>query len=166
MQNPNSNRKILQAVICLTLLFLVIASCSFGDKNKNEGGKSTSNSGRGQSGNKPATERSDEQREADGPNAALCKKIDECGCQSYEDCLASLKDDQNIDKPGVRDCMILSSCKSLCAGDPEACKGGGTQTQGSGTQQRSNCAAIRCSRNSDCPSDCFGGCKEGLCYMF
>jgi hypothetical protein len=166
MQKPNSNRKILQAVICLALLFLVIASCSFGDKNKKEDGKSTQNSGRAQSENKPATERSDEQRENDGPNAALCKKIDECGCQSYEDCLASLKDDQNIDKPGVRDCMILSSCKSLCAGDPDACKGGGKQTEGSGIQQRSNCAAIRCSRNSDCPSDCYGGCKEGQCYMF
>jgi hypothetical protein len=162
MQKPNSNRKILQAVIYLALLFLLIASCSFGDKNKKGDGKSQQNSGRAQSENKPATDTSDEQRESDGPNAALCKKYDECGCQAYDDCIAGLKGDQNIDKPGVRDCLMLSSCQSLCANQPDGCKGGGN----SGTQQRSNCAAIRCSRNSDCPSDCYGGCKEGLCYMF
>ena len=105
-------------------------------------------------------------------NSELCRKYDACGCESYEDCMKNAAKAPDLDKPGIRECMLKSSCESLCLGFPDGCvkQGGGAQPGAGGTggggQQRSNCAAIKCSKNSDCPSDCYGGCDGVICYSF
>ncbi|HSK73724.1 MAG TPA: hypothetical protein VK892_18650, partial [Pyrinomonadaceae bacterium] len=48
----------------------------------------------------------------------VCKKYSECGCQDYEDCLAEAEDLHYED--AVWECMLNSSCESLCAGKPDA----------------------------------------------
>src|SRR5215213_3836708 len=107
------------------------------------------------------------QDDSDSPNVQLCKKYDSCGCQSYKDCIAAAKNSPALEKPGVRECMLASSCESLCAGKPDACMGQSAGEGGSSTTpQKSNCSAISCSKNSDCPSDCYGGCDGVRCYSF
>ena len=135
---------------CLLLLLLALAACKPG---ANKGGASTEGAGGGE------------------VNAELCRKYESCGCESYEDCMRNSARAADLDKPGVRECMLKSSCESLCLGFPDACfkEGGGGQPAPGGTgggRQRSNCAAIRCSKNSDCPSDCYGGCDGVICYSF
>jgi len=138
---------------CLLLLCLALAACKPG-----------ANAGKG----KTSTEGAAGGGEV---NAELCRKYDSCGCESYEDCMKNAARAQDLDKPGVRECMLKSSCESLCLGFPDGCvkEGGGGQPGAGGSgggQQHSNCTAIRCSRNSDCPSDCYGGCDGVICYSF
>lgn len=151
---------IFQAV-CLLLLFAVLVACRFsvGDESNNSNNRNRSSG----SSSSRSSSKSEEGNEA---NAELCKKYDSCGCQSYDDCMRGLANDRNIETPGVRECMLNSSCQSLCAGKPDGCMGqaGGTGS-GSGPQ-RSNCASIPCSNKSDCPTDCYGGCDGVRCYSF
>lgn len=102
----------------------------------------------------------------DDRNAELCKKYDSCGCQSYDDCMAAAENEINLEKPGIRECMLASSCESLCAGKPDGCIGGASGGDGGATPKRSNCAAISCSKDSDCPADCYGGCNGVICLSF
>ncbi len=132
---------------CLLLLTLALAAC--------KPGANAGKSGASAQGNEA--------------NAELCRKYSSCGCQSYEDCMKEAAESPVFDKPGVRECMLKSSCESLCLGVPDACinQGGGQPgTRTAPGQQRSNCTAIRCSKNSDCPSDCYGGCDGVICYSF
>lgn len=131
---------------CLLFLLTVLLACKFGASDGN------SDSARKTKG---------------GPNAELCRKYDSCGCQAYDDCMAEAEDSQDLEKPGVRECMLQSSCESLCAGKPDGCLGQSKPGRsGSTGAERSNCAAISCSRNEDCPSDCYGGCDGVRCYSF
>jgi hypothetical protein len=133
---------------CLLLLTLALAACKPG---ANAGNERASAGGAG--GNEV--------------NSELCRKYDSCGCQSYADCMKGAAESPALDKPGIRECMLKSSCESLCLGVPDGCVNqGGGQSGSGGTGGRSNCAAIRCSKNSDCPSDCYGGCDGTICYSF
>ena len=135
---------------CLLMLALALAACKPG---ANAGNSRASAEGAG----------------GGEINAEPCRKYESCGCESYADCMKNAAQATDLDKPGVRECMLKSSCESLCLGFPDACvKQGGGQpgAGGGGGQQRSNCAAIRCSKNSDCPSDCYGGCDGVICYSF
>ncbi|HEX8494847.1 MAG TPA: hypothetical protein VF658_18540 [Pyrinomonadaceae bacterium] len=97
----------------------------------------------------------------------VCRRYASCGCQSFDDCMSQIGSDPAIDQPGIGDCMLKSSCQSLCAGRPDGCPKTGTGAGNpGGGQQRSNCSAIPCSKNSDCPSDCYGGCDGVICYSF
>lgn len=98
----------------------------------------------------------------DDPRIKICKKYAACRCQSYESCMRDLENDPTPDEPGILECILKSSCKSLCAGKPDC---GGNRPR-SNQPKRSNCSQIRCSRDSDCPKDCSGGCSEGRCYSF
>ena len=102
-------------------------------------------------------------------NEELCRKYAACGCEPFADCMKNAARAPDLDKPGVRECMLRSSCESLCRGVPDGCVkegGGGGQPGAGGGGTRSNCTAIRCSQNSDCPSDCYGGCDGVICYSF
>lgn len=129
---------------CLLLLFAALLACRLGGDNSSN---------------------SSTRKSKDGPNAQLCRKFDSCGCQSYDDCMEKAENDQNLEKPGVRECMLNSSCDSLCAGKPDGCIGT-SSGQGDTTPKRSDCSNIPCSKNSDCPSDCYGGCDGVRCYSF
>ena len=106
----------------------------------------------------------------DAANAELCRKYEACGCQKFAQCMEQAANSPELQKPGVRECMLKSSCQSLCAGHPDACINGTGGQQGAGTSpgqpQRSDCSHIRCSQNTDCPSDCYGGCDGVICYSF
>ena len=139
---------------CLLLLTLALAACKPG-----------ANAGKGKASTEGAAGGGGE------VNAELCRKYDSCGCESYEDCMKNSARAPDLDKPGVRVCMLRSSCESLCLGFPDGCvkeDGGGQPGAGGagGGQGRSNCAAIKCGKNSDCPSDCYGGCDGVICYSF
>jgi hypothetical protein len=139
---------------CLLLLLAALIACRLGG----DGGSDT---GRG----KPRASGSGNSRSeaGDEANAELCRKYESCGCVTYASCMEQFKGDPNLEKPGVRACMLISSCQSLCASDPDACKSGGT---GTGSGARSNCTAISCTKDSDCPADCSGGCDGVRCYSF
>ena len=139
-------RSLLAKLCCLFLLFMVLVACNL------TGGLSDDNSS---SRSKPKDDR----------NAELCRKYESCDCQSYDDCMAQAENDQNLEKPGVRECMLNSSCASLCAGKPDGC-GKSSGSKESTVPERSNCAAIPCRRNSDCPTDCYGGCNGTICLSF
>jgi hypothetical protein len=134
---------------CLLLLAVALAACKPG---ANAGNSRASAEG----------------AEGNEVNAELCRKYASCGCQSYEDCMKGAANSPALRQTGIRECMLKSSCESLCLGVPDACinESGGQQPGAGGTGGRSNCAAIRCSKNSDCPSDCYGGCDGVICYSF
>lgn len=146
----------LTTACCLLLLLGVLVACNI--STNDNGNRSPSNRANDNSGSTSASNQ-------DSPNAEVCRKYESCGCAVYDKCIETLENSSDIDKPGVRECMLASSCESLCAGDPDACKRG--SNGGSTTApQKSNCAAISCSKNSDCPADCYGGCDGVRCYSF
>ena len=135
-------KRLSTTLCCLLLLLAALLACRLG-------------------GDRSSSERKSE----NSPNAQLCKKYDSCGCESYDDCMKKAEGEPNLEKPGVRECMLNSSCDSLCAGKPDGCIGT-SPSQGDTTPKRSDCANIQCSQNSDCPSDCYGGCDGVRCYSF
>jgi len=137
----------------LLLLFAVLIACRLGAGDDSGNRKRSGSNG----------SKSEAKSEA---NSELCRKYESCGCISYEDCMRGFENDTNLEKPGVRECMLNSSCESLCANDPDGCKGQQQQNGTGGGASRSNCSAISCSKNSDCPSDCYGGCDGVRCYSF
>ena len=136
--------RLITKLCCLLLLFAALLACRLGDSSRS---------------------RTADRKSENSPNAQLCKKYDSCGCESYDDCMEKAEGEPNLEKPGVRECMLNSSCDSLCAGKPDGCTGT-SNGQGDTTPKRSDCANIRCSQNSDCPSDCYGGCDGVRCYSF
>jgi hypothetical protein len=142
MKNCEGRTKsLIMKLCCLLLFFAALLACKLGDSARTR-------------------------KSENGPNAQLCKKFESCGCQSYDDCMAQAEKSDALEKPGVRECMLNSSCSSLCAGKPDGCTGGASSGQGDTTPKRSDCSRIRCSRDSDCPSDCYGGCDGVICYSF
>lgn len=109
------------------------------------------------------------QGEGDSTNVELCRKYEACGCEKFTKCMQEAASAPDLQKPGVRECMLKSSCQSLCAGHPDGClsnPGGGSQGAGTAPRQ-TNCAGIPCSKNSDCPVGCTGGCGDmGYCLSF
>lgn len=107
----------------------------------------------------------------DVANAELCKKYEACGCQQFEQCMRDAANTPELQKPEVRECLMKSSCPSLCAGHPDACfANSGPQdagTSGPGqVPQKPGCAQIHCTSKSDCPTECYGGCGMGVCLSF
>ncbi len=93
----------------------------------------------------------------------VCQKYDACGCQDYEECTAEA---ENLNyEDAVWECMLNSGCESLCAGKPDACPGAGNNPKTTAPDVP-NCSGTTCSRDSDCPGGCHGGCSEGRCYLF
>lgn len=148
--------------LCFLLLFAALVACRLGTDSRSDESSNNRSRERSSSSSSSSSSKSDGKNEA---NAELCRKYDSCGCQSYDDCMSALENDPNIDKPGLRECMLSSSCQSLCAGKPDGCVSSSGQG-GSQGPTRSNCAEIPCSKKSDCPSDCYGGCDGVRCYSF
>ncbi len=152
-----TGRTVLKACSFL-LLFAVLVACRLGgdrgSENSNNRNRATSSS-------------SSSKSEGNEANAKLCKKYESCGCQSYGECMRALENDPNIDMPGLRECMMNSSCQSLCAGKPDGCTSKSGSGTGAGSGGSTNCAAISCTKNSDCPTECYGGCgSSGVCLSF
>jgi hypothetical protein len=132
---------------CLLLLCVVLLACRLsGEVNDNGGGTSDA--------------------AKDEANAQLCQKYDSCGCASYKACIETSRKTKSLDEPGVRECMLASSCQSLCDAKPDGCTGGSAAGGGTAAPKRSDCSSVSCSKDSDCPSDCYGGCDGVRCYSF
>ena len=93
----------------------------------------------------------------------VCRKYDECGSQDYEECMEEAADLYYEDE--VWACMLNSSCESLRAGKPDACMKS-NNSQVTTAPDVPDCSGTTCTRNSDCPGGCHGGCSEGRCYLF
>lgn len=111
--------------------------------------------------NDETAESDDATENSNNPRITICKRYESCDCQTYESCMSDLKNDTTPDEPGILQCVLNSSCESLCAGKPDGCPNRKREVP-----NRSNCSQIRCSKDSDCPGDCHGGCSGGVCYMF
>jgi hypothetical protein len=134
---------------CFLLLGVALMACSQG------GGPNNVASSRG--------------GDEDSAYAELCKKYEACGCEQFAQCMKEAANSPELQKPEVRECMLKSSCQSLCAGHPDGCVADSGGGPGGGTTSGSkepNCAAIPCSKNSDCPVGCYGGCGGGVCLSF
>jgi hypothetical protein len=94
---------------------------------------------------------------------SACQKYESCNCQEYGKCLAEAEKLNYPDE--VWECMLKSSCESLCAGKPDACRSAESSPKADGPETPS-CPQIRCSKNSDCPGGCYGGCSDGHCLLF
>jgi hypothetical protein len=150
---------------CL-LLAAVVAGCgnNANVSNADNRSQSTSSSRTQDNGGATAQPTSDDsgavtQQTAGSKAEEACRKYESCGCQAFAQCMEQIGNDPSIEA-GIGDCMIKSSCQSLCAGKPDGCPKTSTGPQ------KSNCSAIPCSKNSDCPSDCYGGCDGVICYAF
>lgn len=158
---------------CL-LLSATLAACGDNASTGSTDNRRTSSGGETQDNAASTTQTSADdsapatQQSAGSLATQVCRKYDSCGCQKYDDCMAQIGNDPSIDQPGVGDCMLKSSCQSLCAGKPDGCAGSnpGAGNPG-GAPQRTNCAAIHCGKNSDCPTECYGGCGDfHICLSF
>ena len=108
------------------------------------------------------------------PNHEICQKYASCGCQGYDDCMADAAGNAELDIPGVRECLMASSCESLCMGQPDGCTGGQAPSGGAtsgveipGDQSATPCSQIPCEIDGHCPPNC-GSCNEWTktCYDF
>lgn len=93
----------------------------------------------------------------------VCRKYDECGSQDYEECVEQAAELYYDDE--VWACMLESSCESLRAGKPDACMKS-QNNRSTVAPDVPDCYGTTCTRNSDCPGGCHGGCSEGRCYLF
>lgn len=152
-------------LLILTPLLLLASACTASQSSvltKTETGTAKSETAKRQPvGDRIEGETGATQGDSDDPRVKICKRYESCGCQSYKSCMEQLKDDPTPDEPGILECILKSSCKSLCAGKPDC---GGDRPKAA--PKRSNCSQIRCSKDSDCPGDCHGGCSDGRCYSF
>ena len=159
-QNHSASKMLLINLCCCLFMSLCLGGCGNNANVRSTDNRSATRE-TSDDGSAPATQQST------GRNSELCRKVDSCGCQTYEQCMAAFENDPYIDQEGVRECMVKSSCQSLCAGKPDGCPGVNRGAGNPGTDsRRSNCAAIPCSKSSDCPSDCYGGCDGVICYSF
>ena len=167
--NQKRHRATLADLSGFLLLFFIVLACNIssdrdapkgaGDTPEAVGKKPDSKQG----GGKIEKKRTDQaaQEDANNPRVEICRRYEECGCQSYESCLEQLENDSTPDEAGIKECILNSSCQSLCAGKPDGCPNRKTDSP-----RKSNCAAVSCSKNSDCPGDCHGGCDGVRCYSF
>ena len=93
----------------------------------------------------------------------VCEKYASCGCQEYEKCMAETGNSTYSDR--TYECVLKSSCESLCAGKPDGCSSA-ESTPPAGAPETPGCSRIRCSNNNDCPGGCYGGCSDGYCLLF
>lgn len=129
------------------------SSTSTDGRTQNNGGATSQQAN--DDGSAPATQQS-----AGSMAEEICRKYDSCGCQPFAQCMEQIGNDPSIERAGRGDCLLKSSCQSLCANSPDGCAKTDTGPQ------KSNCSAISCSKNSDCPADCYGGCDGVICYAF
>jgi hypothetical protein len=164
----------------LLLLFIVVA-CNMSqnsDKPKTESNKSETESNKPEKTEKKDTagieklktqakpknnEKSAFSSTTEDLKHQVCRKYDECGSQDYEECIEQAADLYYDDE--VWACMLDSSCESLREGKPDACMKA-KNNQGTVVPDVPNCYGTTCTRNSDCPGGCHGGCSEGRCYLF
>jgi hypothetical protein len=92
-----------------------------------------------------------------------CEKYATCGCQEYEKCMEEIGNLNYSDK--AYECVLKSSCESLCSGKPDGCSSAESPPLGS-VPQTPDCSRIRCTSNNDCPGGCYGGCSDGYCLLF
>lgn len=156
----------------LFLLFIVLA-CNMSqnsdksetDSKKPETTKKTKTGGieKLKTQSKPKEVEKNAMSSSDDWREKVCKKYDECGCQDYEECMEGIADLNYEEK--TWSCLLKSSCEGLCANQPDGC----AQTENNPTTTAPdvpNCSGTTCTKNSDCPGGCHGGCSEGRCYLF
>jgi hypothetical protein len=165
--------------LSVLLLCLIFIACNFSERNERPESRSnkpeatrTKPESKGVDSRSDQTE-SNERKEdsdsprletngdSDNPRVEICKRYESCGCQSYESCMQQLENDTTPEEPGVKECIAASTCESLCAGKPDGCPNRRSQVP-----ETPNCSGITCSRDSDCPGACHGGCSDGRCYLF
>jgi hypothetical protein len=170
-QRRSVSQVFLVRLCCWLLLPVMLSGCENKGNVSSTDNRSSSSSGSRVEDNGGASSQtasddggsSSSQQSAGSKAEEVCRKYDSCGCQKFEQCIAEIGNDPSIAQAGIGDCMLKSSCQSLCSGHPDGCPK--TNTAG-GSPPKSNCSAISCSKNSDCPSDCFGGCDGVICYAF
>lgn len=173
-RNHSALKMLLVKLCCCLCLSAAVVGCGNNANVRSTDNRSTSPTGetRDDSGatSQPTSDdagASPSQQTTGSKAEEVCRKYELCGCQRFDECMAQISRDPAIERPGIGDCMLKSSCQSLCAGQPDGCPktntGAGNPAPGS---QRSNCATISCTRSSDCPSDCYGGCDGVICYSF
>lgn len=172
----NKLQKYQVKLLVFTLLFLSITAClvrqSKDDskvENKPEKSETTTKKDSGdieklKTQAKPKeTEKNAFSSTTDDLKKQVCRKYDECGSQDYEECVEQAEDLYYDDE--VWACMLDSSCESLRAGKPDACMKS-KNSQVTTAPDVPDCYGTTCTRNSDCPGGCHGGCSEGRCYLF
>lgn len=172
-QNHSALKLLLVKLCCCLCLSAALGGCGDNRNVRSRDNRSTSPTGetRDDSGS-PSEQTSDDggasPSQTSGSKAEeVCRRYESCGCQKFDECMAQIGNDPVVERAGNGDCMIKSSCQSLCANRPDGCLKTNTDAGNPATgPQRSNCSAIPCSRNSDCPSDCYGGCDGVICYSF
>ncbi len=163
-----SNYRIKLAVLCLLMIFATACIVSQSKENKQEktDGKTETVKKKSKSGDTLKDKSKTEKTSSSGTDdlkKKVCKKFDSCGCQDYDDCMAELEENDFSDE--VLQCLLKSSCKSLCAGDPDGCKKSG-DTPKTKAPDVPSCSRISCTKNGDCPGGCTGGCIDGYCSLF
>lgn len=158
----------------LLLLLLIVAACNLSqtsEKPKPENNKPQTAEKKDTAGiEKLKTQAKPKEKEKTAFNSTtddlkrqVCRKYDECGSQDYEECMEQAANLYYGDE--VWACMLDSSCESLREGKPDACLK--TQNnQPTVVPDVPDCYGTTCTRNSDCPGGCHGGCSEGRCYLF
>jgi hypothetical protein len=176
MKRRHSASKIWSGKLCCCLLLAVaLAGCGNNENASRTDNRSRSSDSSSSQDNSASTsqETSDDgsapsTQTSAGPNDEVCRKYDSCGCQKYDQCMAELENSTAINEPGNRECLLKSSCQSLCAGSADGCRGPSTGAGNpGGAPPRTNCAAIHCGSNSDCPTECYGRCGDfRVCLSF
>lgn len=177
MNRKESLSRMLLMRVCGCLLVAMALMACAGNSNTGGGGGSDNRAASPSSGTRDNGSATSQTASDDGSapttqasterNREVCRKYDSCGCQKYDECMASLENDPYIDQPGIRECLLKSSCGSLCAGRADGCPGTSGASNPSTAPQRTNCAAIPCGQNSDCPTECYGGCGDSrVCLSF
>jgi hypothetical protein len=150
----------------LLVLGLALAACkSGGNATSSQGAKTETG---GPSSGTVGGDRGGTEASKDNIYSEVCRKYDLCGCQKYDDCMEQAANTPALEDASLRECLLKSSCESLCAARPDGCLGqaGGGGGGGATGPQRSNCAAIPCSKDTDCPTDCYGRCNGSVCLSF
>lgn len=171
----NKLQKFQVKLLVLALLFLSITACfvrqskdeskarNKPEKSETTGKKDTGGSEKLKTQSKPKEVEKNAMSSSDDWREKVCKKYDECGCQDYEECMEQLADLYYEEKTWA--CLLKSSCEGLCAGQPDGCLNGENNPTTTAPDVP-NCSGTSCTRNSDCPGGCHGGCSEGRCYLF
>ena len=171
MMNNNQNkwRKHQVRLLICTFLLLLVSACAanrskeFSDIESARQNKSVGGIEKVETKTVSKTETENANATDDNLKKRVCKKYASCGCQEYEKCLAEAEKANYPDE--VLECILKSSCESLCAGKPDACSGAENNPT-AGAPETPSCPQIRCSKNSDCPGGCYGGCSDGHCLLF
>lgn len=161
-----SNYRIKLAVLCF--LFIFAPACMISQSKENTKVEKTDEKTetvkkKKTTKDKPKVEKTSSSGANDDLKKKVCKKYDSCGCQDYDECMAEVENLNYADE--VWECMLKSSCESLCAGDPDGCKKSGDNPKTTAPDVP-NCSQTSCTKNGDCPGGCHGGCIHGYCSLF